>query len=203
MTSEWNLVCLPRHVKERESVAMCILDAMHRSIPRRQGTTVKNRNDANSTRMNRTLHDGSTPATQCDRRHHKRQRQKNNLHWRQSKRERKPNMGESAATTGIVSPILAKPDPNARLMLLCMRLPCAARKAAPVSGSSTIIAITTPATACGSPAAATPASKAGANAFASPTTPTEIPAARPDDQCSPIRRWCSMSFCIVIAHRQK
>src|SRR5205814_847005 len=55
----------------------------------------------------------------------------------------------TAATAGMVRPMLASAEPSARFRLVCMRLRNAARTAAVVSGSSTSSAITMPTTAGG------------------------------------------------------
>ena len=65
----------------------------------------------------------------------------------------------------MVRPMLAIAEPSARFRLVCTRSRRAARTAAMVSGSSTSSAITTPTTACGSPAAATADSIAGDTAL--------------------------------------
>jgi hypothetical protein len=80
--------------------------------------------------------------------------------------------------TGMVSPMLAIADPKARLRLIWIRSPSAARAAARVSGSRTSKAITTPTNDCGKPAARTPASIAGDSTFASPTTATSATSSR-------------------------
>ena len=54
---------------------------------------------------------------------------------------------DTTATVGIVKPIHAIADPMPRFKLVCNRLRAAARTAAPVSGSSTSIAIAMPTTA--------------------------------------------------------
>ena len=46
-----------------------------------------------------------------------------------------PNKMETAATAGIVNPMLANTEPKARFMLVCNRFALAARKAAKPSGS--------------------------------------------------------------------
>ena len=71
---------------------------------------------------------------------------------------------------GIVNPILARAEPNARFRLVCNRLWRAALSAARPSGSSTMPAIITPTTALGAPKRVTVASRLGARLCASATT---------------------------------
>lgn len=82
----------------------------------------------------------------------------------------RPKKMAMAATVGIVSPILANADPNARLRLLCRRFALAPLIAAYASGINTNIAMAMPTTVFGAPAAFTVASIAGFSASASPTT---------------------------------
>src|SRR5580658_4932962 len=77
---------------------------------------------------------------------------------------------ERKLTAGMVSPMLASADPNARLRLVCRRFARAARSAASPSGSSTMPAMITPTSAFGAPILATPASRLGASFLASSTT---------------------------------
>src|SRR5208337_1344575 len=80
------------------------------------------------------------------------------------------NQSAMATTAGMVRPMHATALPNARLMLVCSRLPHAAPIAAPVSGNSTIAATITPASLDGAPTAAIPVSIDGASDFANSTT---------------------------------
>ncbi|MCY1230415.1 hypothetical protein D9M72_428260 [compost metagenome] len=78
----------------------------------------------------------------------------------------------TAATVGMVSPMLASAAPSARFRLVWMRSARAARSAASPSGNSTMAAITIPTTAAGAPAFSTAASTDGDSSLASPTTST-------------------------------
>ena len=84
------------------------------------------------------------------------------------------------AIAGIVSPMLAIAEPNARLRLVCTRSWRASRTAASVSGSSTSSAMTTPTADGGAPTASTPSSMAGDSILAQPDHRDErhAPAAR-------------------------
>ncbi len=91
----------------------------------------------------------------------------------------RPSTTDATATVGIVSPMLASAEPNARLKLVCSRSARAARTAAQVSGSSTSSAIAMPMTVLGAPIRATPASIAGDSSLASPITATSATSSRP------------------------
>lgn len=80
----------------------------------------------------------------------------------------------TAATVGIVSPILASAEPSARFMLVCRRFARAAVTAASPSGSSTSAAITMPTAASGAPSRITACSTTGDSSFASSTTATRL-----------------------------
>ena len=80
---------------------------------------------------------------------------------------------EAMAIAGMVSPMLAMAEPNARLRLVWIRSRRAAAAAASVSGSRTSKAITTPTNDGGNPTAETPAAIAGVSTLARPTTATE------------------------------
>jgi len=71
---------------------------------------------------------------------------------------------------GMVSAMLASAEPSARLRLVCRRLALAARSAAMPSGSSTMVAMTTPTRPRGAPMRSMPLSSAGVRNFASSTT---------------------------------
>lgn len=74
------------------------------------------------------------------------------------------------ATAGMVSPMLASAEPNARFMLVCNRSFRAACMAAMHSGNNTIMAMMIPTNELGAPMEATPASSEGDSFLASNTT---------------------------------
>ena len=78
-----------------------------------------------------------------------------------------------AATVGMVNPMLANADPNAKFRLLCRRFALAALSAAKPSGNNTKSAIAIPTIVLGAPAAFTPASMTGLSTSANPTTVTK------------------------------
>ena len=82
----------------------------------------------------------------------------------------KSNKIQTAATAGIVKPILANADPKAKFKLDCKRFAFAALKADKASGSNTTEAITIPTTDFGAPNASIPFSILGDKVFATKTT---------------------------------
>lgn len=85
-----------------------------------------------------------------------------------------PVQMNTAATVGIVRPMLASAEPSARFMLVCSRFARAAPTAASPSGSSTSAAIAMPTAASGAPSRSTVRSTAGDSSFASSTTATRL-----------------------------
>ena len=85
----------------------------------------------------------------------------------------KSNATAAPTTTGTIRPMQAIAEPIARFRLVCTSLACAARSAAPVSGSSRIIAIRMPTNGDGCVESRRPLVQyPHDNTFASPTTPT-------------------------------